>query len=349
MQRDTAMAGASDVGALLRQTRVSFGQSLADVARDIRIRQSFLEAIEAGRFDTLPGQAYTVGFIRTYAEHLGLDPGEVVRRFKRESGVGKPAAKLNFPSPLAEGGVPKAAVMLLGAIIALVGYGIWYLTSSRYLDVAELALPLPEHLRQILPGAADGEAGTDAPQVALPRVEVPLDGRAGQPPAPAAEPAPTARAPTLPTMAAPAAPDPATPPAGPGSPGQSSQAVAPHGDPPAAPPATPPPVAAAPGPAAAAAEGGGRVVLRATADAWVEIRDPASRSVLLSRLMKAGESYAVPDRPGLTLLTGNAGGVEVVIDGEFLAPLGRPGTVRRGIPLDAEQLRVSLAPAAAPN
>lgn len=324
-QRPAAALGDSEVGLLLRQTRASFGQSLAEVARDIRIRQSFLEAIEAGRFETLPGQAYTIGFIRTYAEHLGLDPNEVVRRFKRESGVGTPAAKLNFPAPLAESGVPKGAILLVGAVLALVGYGIWYLTSSRYLDVAELTVPLPEHLRQILPGGGEAAVVPGQAPVPLPKVEMPLDARPD-----AATPAP-APAVTEPAAApVPAAAPPATPLAVPPAGGEAAATTA------------------AAVPAAAPAMDGSRVLLRVTADAWVEVRDPGTRSVLVSRLMRAGEAFAVPDRPGLTLLTGNAGGLEVVIDGQPVAPLGKSGTVRRGVPLDAEQLRVSLTPAAPP-
>lgn len=40
--------------------------------------------------------------------------------------------------------------------------------------------------------------------------------------------------------------------------------------------------------------------------------------------MRAGETFAVPDRPGLTLMTGNAGGLEVVVDGEVLPPSASP-------------------------
>lgn len=160
---DTGVGGritGPHVGAILSQTRQSLGQSITDVARDLRIRRAFLEAIEGARYADLPGPAYTLGFIRTYAEHLGLEGDEIVRRFKAESGQVAPKSKLNFPSPMTESTAPKAAVLLIGAVIALVAYGIWYLSSNRYLDVAELVLPLPEHLRKILPG---DERGVDVP------------------------------------------------------------------------------------------------------------------------------------------------------------------------------------------
>ncbi len=215
---------ASEVGALLRRTRVALGQSIAEVARDVRIRQAFLEAIESGRFDQLPGGAYTIGFIRTYSEHLGLEFSEIVRRFKMETGTKAPAAKLNFPSPLAESGVPKGAILLIGAVIALIGYGIWYASSSRYLDVAELTLPLPEHLRQMLPGSHANDGATAGPsgktEGTLPKVEVAIetpDERRGSTPhaAGGATPEPAASAPSapppLPSHAATAEPAPPAP------------------------------------------------------------------------------------------------------------------------------------------
>lgn len=86
----------------------------------------------------------------------------------------------------------------------------------------------------------------------------------------------------------------------------------------------------------------GRVVLRARSDSWVEIRDPASNTLVTARLLRAGESYRLPDRPGLRLLTGNAGGLQIFVDGHPAPPLGRDGTVRRNVPLDAGLLTAAL-------
>ena len=68
------------VGALMRSAREGLGDDLADVSRMLRIRLPHLQAIEDGRFEDLPGPAYAVGFVRTYAEHLGLDGDEIVLR-----------------------------------------------------------------------------------------------------------------------------------------------------------------------------------------------------------------------------------------------------------------------------
>jgi len=61
-----------DVAAWLKATREERGETIDDVARVTRIGKNYLEAIEAGDLCKLPSQAYTRGFIRLYASHLGL-------------------------------------------------------------------------------------------------------------------------------------------------------------------------------------------------------------------------------------------------------------------------------------
>jgi len=85
-----------------------------------------------------------------------------------------------------------------------------------------------------------------------------------------------------------------------------------------------------------------RIVLRATQDSWVQVRD-AQDDLLLTRVLRAGDSYQVPDRPGLTLLTGNAGGIEIEVDGVTLPALGPVGAVRRQVELDPKRLVETLA------
>jgi cytoskeletal protein RodZ len=64
----------TDIGIELRQAREARGLSLDQVQKATRIKRVFLEAIEAGRIDELPGPVQARGFIRSYAGHLGLDP-----------------------------------------------------------------------------------------------------------------------------------------------------------------------------------------------------------------------------------------------------------------------------------
>ena len=71
MVSEASNGAVSDIGALLRASRIRRGEGLRDVADQLRIRFVHLEAIEDGRFENLPGATYAIGFIRTYAEQAG--------------------------------------------------------------------------------------------------------------------------------------------------------------------------------------------------------------------------------------------------------------------------------------
>jgi len=78
-------------------------------------------------------------------------------------------------------------------------------------------------------------------------------------------------------------------------------------------------------------------VLRARLDAWVQIQG-ANNELLLTRFLHPGDTYMVPNRSDLTLITGNAGGLEVLVDGQVAPNLGPEGAVRRNISLAPESL-----------
>ena len=139
-------AAQSGVGGDLRHAREDLGWSLPDVAGTLRIRQPYLEAIEAGRLSELPGNAYAVGFVRTYATALGLDPVEIGRRFKDEAQHVNRKTELAFPAPVPERGVPVGAVLLLGALLTAGSYAVWYRYSGEARATIEPVAPVPERL-----------------------------------------------------------------------------------------------------------------------------------------------------------------------------------------------------------
>ncbi|MCE2715716.1 MAG: helix-turn-helix domain-containing protein [Pseudomonadota bacterium] len=73
------------IGQLFKTQRLQQKKSLEDVADSLKIRKVFLQAIEDEQFDQLPGGVYTVGFIRSYAQYLGLDPETIIEQLKDES------------------------------------------------------------------------------------------------------------------------------------------------------------------------------------------------------------------------------------------------------------------------
>jgi cytoskeletal protein RodZ len=80
----------SELGARLRQARESQGLSLAQASVDTRILQQSLVALEEGAYQRLPGDVVTRGFIRNYAQYLGLPADELIELYRRERGVTDP-------------------------------------------------------------------------------------------------------------------------------------------------------------------------------------------------------------------------------------------------------------------
>lgn len=151
------------VGALLRASRLRVGEDLREVSENLCIRFLYLEAIEECRYEDLPGDTYAIGFIRSYAEHLGLDGEEVVRRYRMEQASGKRLSDLSFPTPVPESGVPKGAIVLVGVVLAVVVYGGWYATTTDDSILSDLISPVPERLQHLVEDGsqpADGNNGT---------------------------------------------------------------------------------------------------------------------------------------------------------------------------------------------
>ncbi|GAN99874.1 hypothetical protein Gxy13693_033_048 [Komagataeibacter xylinus NBRC 13693] len=324
----------ASVGDILRARREELGWKLPDVAAWLRIRLPYLEALEAGRPGELPGSAYAVGFLRTYAKALGLEAEQLVERFKVESrGAFTRRSELSFPVPLPDRGLPMGVLLLCGIVILVGAYIGWY----RLTGTDGLGHDLPGKLT--LPGISSS-ATTASPQVAS--VLPPADERPEPPPQPLPQqerealtgtPAPV-------QQAAPPMPEPA--PAAPTQPlekmGEDRNVLAQQ--------------AAAAAQPTASTDG---VTLNATAATWVQVRKPGG-SVLYDHVMQPGETWQTPqDQSGLVLTVGNAGGLTLVAGGVTTQPLGRNGEVRRNIPLspaavaDGSVMHASPAPVIHPS
>jgi cytoskeletal protein RodZ len=163
---------AYEVPQLLTTLREHAGLSLDQVAATLRIRAVYLRAIEDGRFDDLPGPTYAVGFVRAYADHLGLDPETTVRRFKAERDGISRRQELVFPVPAPDARVPGRSLIGLSVILAMAAYGGWYYLSSQDRSVIELVEQVPANLQTMLspngspaPGPAAANAESPAPAV----------------------------------------------------------------------------------------------------------------------------------------------------------------------------------------
>jgi cytoskeleton protein RodZ len=86
----------------------------------------------------------------------------------------------------------------------------------------------------------------------------------------------------------------------------------------------------------------GRVAIHAVADCWIQVR-AADQSIVFSRVLKSGETYNVPTRAGLSLRTGNAGALQIAVDGKTVPSIGGIGTLRRDVALDPTELAAGTA------
>lgn len=123
----------TNLGATLREARNRRKVDLSEVEAAIKIRVRFLRAMENEEWDALPGGAYTRGFIRTYANFLGLDGERLAEDYRRDA---EPAGAERVPKRVEP--VPTAvrrqrpaipgrvlvAVVSVGLVAAMIGIGL---------------------------------------------------------------------------------------------------------------------------------------------------------------------------------------------------------------------------------
>lgn len=177
IQRDEAKSDIWTLGSEMRSIRISRGLTLEDVADRLKIKASVLSALEEGQEDLLPGRIYTLGFIRAYAEFLGLDGAEAVARYKREHDISIQPVELNFPVPPPSSGLPKKWIMLMAVGAAVAIFAGWQTYDrSRQISVETVtAPPVADSASQQL-----AQASSQAGQTAAERVEAPINNGGGQ-------------------------------------------------------------------------------------------------------------------------------------------------------------------------
>ncbi|MBF0888142.1 MULTISPECIES: helix-turn-helix domain-containing protein [Gluconobacter] len=324
------------VGKVLRERREELGWRLEDVAEWLRIRPKLLAALEADDLSGLPGVAYAVGFLRTYAHAMQLDADALVERFRRDTrGAVTRKTELVFPQPEGDRGLPVGVLVGAGLVVVAVAYVGWYRFTAHDTP-AQRQIPA---VAELMPGAA-------TPATTSPQVASVMPGRAPTP-----EPhAPVVASPTPagpPTVSSPVqtAAAPQNPPA---SAPEQAVPAAPSSDEDDAPVPTPPtetvapekiPTPGQPATDLPPAVPEGAVVVRALSHVWAQVRDKDGH-VLMSRVMQPGESWqGDPAGAPFHMSFGNAGGVVLTTAGATSAPLGREGQVRRNVEVTADAIR----------
>jgi cytoskeleton protein RodZ len=313
--------------------------------------------------DDLPGASETIVALRERIEGIAKHADLSVARLTREmqdnrDAIGAVSLHLETLARRRNSGRFVPLAILLGAVV--VGGAVLLSVPGRLqmlIDrIGAMTDPSRPHAEVISPPPPAPAASASPVPAPMPAPTPTVAALPPAPPPPSAEPALPAVQPAPapePVAAASQAAVPAATPAPPPPAVEPPVTVA--AEPPAA--APPPPVAAAaptpapaaepPAPAAPPPAPAGQILLHAKADSWVEVRNRQGVS-LMGRILRAGESWTVPEQSGLVLSTGNAGGLELLVDGKPAPSLGAMGTVRHDIPLDPALIREGhFAPASA--
>lgn len=367
------------LGDVMRGERATMGKSLLDVQRELRIKASYIAAIEnsdPSAFDT-PG--FIAGYVRSYARYLGMDPDECYQLFCHESGFSvahgmsdkassvrkvepgetpRPVARDPFEEPrmpFAPAGEsflsrvePGAigSVLVLIALIGGIGYGGW--SVLREVQRVQLA-PVdqtPVVLSELDP--LDGAAAVpqDEDDEVVKAASADGMGAFSPPGADAMDRLYRPQALDVPVLVARDAPISSLDPSTVGAFAQRgmtapSAVATPDGSERQFAQVVPQPPRQT-GPASVA---GSDVALVAVRPAWVRVRS-GSGEVLYERVMNAGDTWNVPDNvvdPQLNV--GESGAVYLAMNGQTYGPVGPAGTVTRDLTLEPELLNAAYEPA----
>ncbi len=322
------------VGQDLRAARLRRGDDLASVSRALKIRKDHLEALEEDRVEALPGRAYAVGFIRSYADYLGLDPLQCVERFKAEIAGRSDAQPTVGPPPDADAmRLPQGWVVIGVVVLILIVYVAYHLARSADTLLRQQVAAVPTRMASPPPSMMASRRGhSTRPVAAAPGATSPGVTRApatnAGPPLPAT--AATTPAPAAVAQGAPAAPKPAT---------AVAQAPATAISYPLQ-PAAPSPTVAPPlpnGHVYGVQNRNVRVVLRARTVARVLVQ-AGDGSVLFNRILQPGDAYDVPNKVGLTLTTPNGGAIAVELDGQLMGYAARGSQMTEALSLDPQAI-----------
>ncbi len=135
-----------EIGSSLRSAREGRGLSLDDAAEATKIRPAYLAAIEDEAFERLPGPTYARGFLRAYAEFLGVDAQPLIDEFSERFATApwELDEDVMFPrrrGPRAEARASRASGMIVVAIAGIVAVAVLVVIASTYPSTRETPLP----------------------------------------------------------------------------------------------------------------------------------------------------------------------------------------------------------------
>lgn len=283
-------------GHRLAEARKAKGLSLEEVASQLRLNVSMLQALENDDYSHLPPAAYVSGYVRSYARALGLTEAEVLRSHATAPSGEPPIVGVVARSHTAQvpGNDPRVK-LVSGLIIGgfLIISGAWWVVQSE-----DSMPPTPPEETAAMPppdnGAVPVVPGTEATAPAVAEAAAPVV--AAPAPVPAVGAAPARPAPVPPTPVAAAKPATAATTA------------------PVTPPVTEAPKPAAPPPPPLTADvPQSKITLEFSADCWVDVVDAAGRQ-LAYELAPAGRKIRLRGEAPFTVFFGYSPGVQVTFN-----------------------------------
>ncbi len=160
----------ADIGSALRAAREFRGLSLQDVADATRIRQSYIEALEALRLDELPSRPFTIGYVKSYAKVLGLDGDAAVARFKLDAP--EDSEPLRAPVGVRHERDPRLGLILALGVLVVAAIVLWNVAQRAIAKDTPPALVAPARATAVAaapaavpvdPNAAPGSVSLGAP------------------------------------------------------------------------------------------------------------------------------------------------------------------------------------------
>jgi len=128
------LQGGVDIGQALRAIREHQGLSLEDLAETTRVRASYLAAIEELRLELLPSRPFTIGYVRAYAQALGLDPEAAVERFRMDEPVLE--EPLRAPLGVQETHDPRVNSLIAGGCMIIAAIFLWNIARRAMMEDA---------------------------------------------------------------------------------------------------------------------------------------------------------------------------------------------------------------------
>jgi hypothetical protein len=364
------------LGDIMRGERATLGKSLLDVQRELKIKASYIAAIENADPTAFETAGFIAGYVRSYARYLGLDPEWAYAAFRREGGMPAPPDSLHqsgekrdkakaspqkgrsdpfgdprapyIPSdrPLFTGVEPRAvaSIAILCALIGVIGYGGWAVLKEvqkvRFVPVDQA----PEIIAEL-----DPLNRTLAPATEEPSGDLVATG----PTADALDRLYRPKALDVPVMVARDGPIAALDPSSVGAlaPFQGGERLASSRMSPVPLPEAPSSLDAA---IAEALDDTATPVLTeqvetpelalvAVRPSWVRVR-AADGTVIFEKILDANEKYVLPETEGVpTLRAGNAGSLYFAVNGQAYGPAGQGPSVVKNVQLSADALTAAYA------